>query len=111
MIVERGSHYRLLKLREVLFRETDDQHELGIGDLIAKLQKETGGSSFDKRTVKRDLAALDDMDFEIVENTGDYGKILYSHQARLFETYQLRLMVDAVLSARFITPNEKEHLI
>src|SRR5699024_977051 len=30
---------------------------------------------------------------------------------RLFETYQLRLMVDAVLSARFITTNEKENLI
>src|SRR5699024_5041868 len=30
---------------------------------------------------------------------------------RLFETYQLRFMVDAVLSARFITPNEKKQLI
>src|SRR5699024_3376469 len=30
---------------------------------------------------------------------------------RLFETYQLRLLVDAVLSARFITVNEKKQLI
>src|SRR5699024_3817061 len=109
--MERGSNYRMLKLMEILFRETDDQHELGIDDLIAKLRKETGGIRFDKRTIKRDLATLDDMDFEIVENIGDYGKILYSHQSRLFETYQLRLLVDAVLSARFITPKEKEILI
>jgi len=29
----------------------------------------------------------------------------------LFETYQIRLLVDAILSARFITPNEKTALI
>src|SRR5699024_5134967 len=40
-----------------------------------------------------------------------YGKTLYSHQSRLFETYQLRLINDAILSARIITTNEKEKLI
>src|SRR5699024_9247056 len=47
----------------------------------------------------------------VIQNKGKYGKILYSHQGRLFETYQLRLMIDAILSARFITTNEKKNLI
>ncbi|QKY70561.1 YafY family protein [Lentibacillus sp. CBA3610] len=109
--MERGSNYRLLQLREILFNETDDYHDLGIDELIEKLRSVTGDATFDKRTIKRDLETLDSMDFEIVRNQGRYGKIKYSHQTRLFETYQLRLINDAILSARFITTNEKEKLI
>ncbi|SFD65363.1 Predicted DNA-binding transcriptional regulator YafY, contains an HTH and WYL domains [Lentibacillus persicus] len=109
--MERGSNYRLLQLREILFNETDEQHDMGIDELINKLRTLSGDTTFDKRTIKRDLETLDDMDFEIVKNQGRYGKIKYSHQTRLFETYQLRLIIDAILSARFITTNEKEKLI
>lgn len=109
--MERGSNYRLLQLKEILFNETDEYHDIGINELIEKLRLAAGDVRFDKRTVKRDLQTLDDMDFEIVNNQGRYGKTLYSHQARLFETYQLRLIIDAILSARFITTNEKEKLI
>ncbi|WP_163969426.1 helix-turn-helix transcriptional regulator [Oceanobacillus halotolerans] len=108
--MERSSNYRLLKLREMLFNETDEFHELDLATLMNKLNQLTD-SKFDTRTIKRDLATLDEMDFEIVQNKGKYGKILYSHQSRLFETYQLRLLIDAVLSARFITINEKKKLI
>ncbi|WP_077329434.1 helix-turn-helix transcriptional regulator [Virgibacillus siamensis] len=109
--MERGSNYRLLKLRDILFDETDDLHELGIEELSAKLKAYTGDAFFDNRTIKRDLEILDETDFEIVRNTGRYGKIYFSHQTRLFETYQLRLIIDAILSAKFITTNEKEKLI
>ncbi|MBP1948948.1 helix-turn-helix transcriptional regulator [Virgibacillus litoralis] len=109
--MERSSNYRLLKIREILFNETDEYHEMGIGELSEKIRVIAGDVTFDNRTIKRDLEALDDMDFEIVQNKGKFGKILFSHQARLFETYQLRLIIDAILSARFITTNEKEKLI
>ncbi|WP_188454692.1 helix-turn-helix transcriptional regulator [Virgibacillus oceani] len=110
--MERGSNYRLLKIKDVLFNETDDFHELGIEEISGKLRLLFGEEVvFDNRTLKRDLETLDDMDFEIVQNKGRFGKILYSHQSRLFETYQLRLIIDAILSARFITTNEKKKLI
>lgn len=109
--MERTSNYRMLKLREILFRETDELHQLGINELSKRLQQNTDYLTFDNRTIKRDLEILDEMGFEIVRNTGKYGKTLYSHQARLFETYQLRLIIDAILSARFITTNEKKKLI
>ncbi|OZU87085.1 WYL domain-containing protein [Virgibacillus indicus] len=109
--MERGSNYRLLKIREILFDQTDEQHELGINDISKKLLQIIPGGTFDNRTIKRDLQILDEMDFEIMENKGKFGKILYSHQSRLFETYQLRLINDAILSARFITTNEKKKLI
>ncbi|WP_174615010.1 helix-turn-helix transcriptional regulator [Virgibacillus ihumii] len=109
--MERGSNYRLLNLRDILFEETDDMHELGISELSEKLKASTGDAVFDTRTIKRDLETLDETDFEIVRNTGRYGKMYFSHQTRLFETYQLRLIIDAILSAKFITTNEKEKLI
>jgi len=109
--LERGNNYRLLKLRNILFSETDEHHELSIQDIVDKLGIQSRQIKADVRTIKRDLEMLDDAGFEIVKNTGKFGKILYSHQSRLFETYQLRLMIDAVLSARFITVNEKKALI
>ncbi|MBT2215217.1 WYL domain-containing protein [Virgibacillus dakarensis] len=109
--MERTSNYRLLKIKEVLFNETDDFHELGIDELQERLKEIMNDATYDSRTIKRDLQTLDDMDFEIVRNTGKFGKTFFSHQARLFETYQLRLIIDAVLSARFITTNEKKQLI
>ncbi|WP_099159306.1 helix-turn-helix transcriptional regulator [Virgibacillus ndiopensis] len=110
--MERGSNYRLLKMKELLFNETDDFHELGIDEISEKLRLLFGEEmAFDNRTLKHDLKILDEMDFEIVKNKGKFGKTLYSHQSRLFETYQLRLIIDAILSARFITTNEKKKLI
>jgi len=108
--MSRGNNNRLLKLKEILFNETDDAHSLDIDELIHKLES-FSEDKYDKRTIKSDMESLDEADFEIQTTTGKYGKILYSHQARLFETYQLRLIVDAILSARFITTNEKQNLI
>lgn len=111
-MVDMNTGRRILKLREILFRETDEEHELSMKDIIKKLQRESGSEEgFDKRTLKRDMEALNDENFEVIVNNGPHGKALYSHQARLFETYQLRLMVDAILSARFITEKEKKLLI
>lgn len=101
---------RLLMIQEILFNETDETHDLSIEDISEKLEAIIG-LTYDQRTIKSDIDMLDAMDFEITKNRGKYGKILYSHQARLFETYQLRLIVDAILSARFITTNEKKNLI
>lgn len=99
-------------LRDILLTETDENHELGISEIMDKL-KLTFGTDYkvDHRAIKRDFEALNLANFEINENTGTQGKILYSHQARLFETYQIRLLADAVLSARFITEEEKKQLI
>jgi|SRR5690625_969298 len=106
-----SNSYRLLKIKDILFYETDAEHELSIADIQEKLKRYLPEETFDQRTIKRDLMTLEEAGFEIVRNKGKYGKILYSHQARLFEVYQLRLLVDAILSARFITTKEKNHLI
>lgn len=109
--MERSNNYRLLKIKEILFQETDDENELSLNDIQQKLQQIMDDTNIDHRTIRRDLDVLDKSGFEIVYNKGKYGKNLYSHQSRTFELYQLRLLVDAILSARFITNNEKDRLI
>lgn len=109
--MNRSNNYRLLQLQNILFEETDDDNELGLEELREKLQKTLPNRMIDDRTIRKDLRTLDEAGFEIVKNKGKFGKNLYSHQARTFEVYQLRLIVDAILSARFITNNEKTNLI
>lgn len=65
----------------------------------------------DPRTIRKDMETLQDTGFDIVENRRAHGQIYYSHQAKMFETYELRTLVDAILSARFITKREKGELI
>jgi len=109
--MKQSNNYRLLQLKELLFHETDEEHELNIYEIEEKLVQILGVESIDHRTIKKDLATLQEMDFDIVRNRRKFGKYFYSHQAKLFETYQIRLLVDAILSARFITPKEKDVLI
>jgi len=68
-------------------------------------------AGIDYRKLKNDLVALEEMEMKIVSCRRKHGKIYYSHQNKLFETYQIRMLSDAVLSARFITPKEKEVLL
>lgn len=109
--MRQNNNFRLLQLRKILFEETDEDHELDIYELREKLMHALDLKSLDVRTIKSDLESLQEMDFEIIKNKRKFGKIYYSHQDKVFETYQLRLLVDAILSARFITTEEKSVLI
>lgn len=109
--MKQANSYRLLKLMEIFQHETDEFNELDIYDLKRKLTQVLQIKTLDIRTIKQDIAALEEIGFDVVKNRRRHGKIYYSHQARAFETYQLRLLVDAVLSAKFITINEKVKVI
>lgn len=109
--MKHSNHYRLLQLQQLLYDETDEENELDIYDIKDKLVILLNLDNLDIRTIKNDLQALQSIGFDIVENRKQHGKVYYSHQSRLFETYQIRLLADAILSARSITPNEKETLI
>lgn len=103
---------RLLALMKILEEETDEENQLDMKELVEKLKIYfLDKPNFDTRALKRDIRALDDNGFEVIVNEGRFGKNLYSHQGRLFETYQLRLLSDAVLSARFITETDKQSIV
>lgn len=109
--MEHSNHYRILSLQQILFEETDENHELTIQELQEKLQQAMPERPIDIRTVRKDLRTLKSVGFHINKRTGKYGKHYYSHQPRDFDLYQLRFIVDAILSARFIPNNMKNELI
>ncbi|QST00986.1 WYL domain-containing protein [Pontibacillus sp. ALD_SL1] len=110
--MELNNNTRLLQLQEILSQETDEYHELSIKEIKEKLKVVFGSEAkFDNRTLKRDMEVLAEAGVEVIQNQGEFGKMMYSYQDRVFETYHLRLLIDAVLSAKFITEKEKKDLI
>ncbi|WP_209122730.1 YafY family protein [Alkalihalobacillus sp. BA299] len=109
---ENKTGLRLLLLKKIFLRDTDEHHELSIKQLVEKLDVELGlEGSVEQKAVKRYINTLRASGFEVIENVEKFGEIFYSHQDRLFENYQLRLLIDPILSARFITEEEKKHLV
>lgn len=111
-MVKRSGGERLLKLREILFNETDETNELAMEQIIEELKKEFGRDfEVDQRAILRDIEDLTNQNFEIFVTRRAAGKKYYSHKNKRFEQYELRLLINAILSARFITKKEAERLI
>ncbi|WP_462411544.1 helix-turn-helix transcriptional regulator [Neobacillus sp. Marseille-QA0830] len=103
---------QILALQKILFEETDEDHKLAAADLIEKLQLALATNDpVDKRRIKRYIDSLNESGFEVLQEGEKYGKNVYSHQSRLFETYELRMLVDAILSARFVTEEQAKNII
>nr|WP_263327142.1 WYL domain-containing protein [Neobacillus sp. Marseille-Q6967] len=108
---ELNTGLRLLALRDIFLTDTDENNQLSIKELVEKLKIELPESTADQKAVKRYIQTLQSSGFDIIENEDKFGKKFYSHQERLFENYQLRLLIDPILSARFITEEEKKTII
>ncbi|PFA70774.1 WYL domain-containing protein [Bacillus sp. AFS015802] len=103
---------RLLKLMSILREETDEDHELNMDDIILRF-KQTYGSDLklNKNSLKDDLDHLIRQGFDVTINQEKDGlPKYYSHQYRLFELYELRMLIDAVVSAKFISKKETKQV-
>ena len=98
---------KLLLLREILRRETDEQHPLTlkqIQDLLA-----AQGVPAERKSLYDDLEQLRLLGEDVV--TVRDSSVRYYIGQREFDLPQLRLLVDAVWSSRFITRRKTEQLV
>ncbi|SEM93330.1 helix-turn-helix transcriptional regulator [Lihuaxuella thermophila] len=103
---------RLLKVLEVLERETDEDHYLSLDELEKKLMIEFGPDfSVGKKALLSDIRALKEAGFDILEDEGKFGKKMFSYPHRLFEPYELRMLIDAAMYSHFITKEDARSLI
>ncbi|MBE5394931.1 MULTISPECIES: helix-turn-helix transcriptional regulator [Paenibacillaceae] len=103
---------RITKIREILFNHTDENHELSILEIIDHLKLHFGSDyKVSKNTVRSSIHELRECGFNIEESVKENNTIYYSHQYRKFEIHELRMLIDAVSSARFITSDESKQLI
>ena len=99
---------KMLYLVKILSEETDDSHALSLQETIAKL--EAYGVNADRKTLYTDFDALEKYGLEILKEQS--GRQVYYHLAtRTFELPELKLLVDAVQSSKFITEKKSRELI
>jgi predicted DNA-binding transcriptional regulator YafY len=97
----------------IFSQETDEDHELNLDEIIHRFQQIYGPDvKLNKNSLKDDINHLINHSFDVTINQEKDGlPKYYSHQYRLFELYELRMLVDAVVSAKFITKQETRQLI
>ncbi len=107
-----GSKGRILFLRKYLEEHTDDEHVITTEELIKLYEK--NGYKAQRQTIADDVAVLVASGFDVIVNQIARNKTktnAYHIGVRLFELSELKLLVDAVSSSRFITAEKSEMLM
>ena len=99
---------KLLKLLDMLRHETDEQHPLSTTQICTKLGNM--GIVCDRRTLPRDIAALNDQGYEIMSMMIGHDKCYYVED-RNFSVPELKILIDAVQAASFITDKKTSELV
>ena len=99
---------RILYLLKILLEHTDEEHPLSTTQLIGILNEEYGISAH-RTTITKDIAALVEYGLDIVTIHSTQSK--YFVASRKFELPELKLLIDAVESSKFITKKKSETLI
>ena len=99
---------KLLLLKELLERETDDKHSLTVAQIISKL--EGMGIKAERKTVYDDIATLQDFGLDVTCQKDGHSNA-YAVSSRDFELEELFVLVDAVSSCRFLTIKKSNELI
>ena len=101
------SQQALLLLRQYLYQQTDEQHPVSVTDILAFWQQH--GIQAGRKSVYTDIELLQNAGMDIVCVKSSQNK--YFVGQRLFELPELKLLVDAVESSRFITEKKSTALI
>ena len=97
---------RLLVLSKMFYELTDEAHPMSTFEILDYLVE--NGVPANNKTLRSDLKLLKDMDIDIVTVSGRPNK--YFLGARLFEMPEIKLLLDAVASSRFITKSKSKEL-
>ena len=108
MALGENQRLKLLYLLKIFHEETDDGHGLSIKEIAQKL--DAYGVSADRKTLYGDFEALRTFGVEILfeQNGRDYT---YHIGTREFELPELKLLVDSVQSAKFLSAKKSSELI
>ena len=99
---------KLLKLYELLRQETDEQHPMTTMTIIDRLGKM--GISCERRTLAKDMAILNEQGYEVMFRWIGKEKGYYVED-RSFSVPELKILIDAVQAASFITDKKTSELI
>ena len=99
---------KIFYILDYLQKNSHEAHPVRALELIAMLDREHN-ISCDRKTVYSDVAALQDYGVDIVSLPGKNGG--YYIASRNFELPELKLLIDAVQSSRYLTEKKSRELI
>ena len=99
---------RPLYLAKILYEQTDETHFLTTAQLIQILEEQYGVRSH-RQTIKTEIELLRQFGLEIEEVKSTQNR--YNLFARRFDVPELKLLIDAVESSKFITAGKSKELV
>jgi len=99
---------KILYILDYLQKNSHENHPVRASDLIAMLDRQHN-ISCDRKTVYSDVAALQEYGVDIVSLSGKNGG--YYIASRNFELPELKLLIDAVQSSKYLTEKKSKELI
>ena len=97
---------RTLIIFKYLWETTDDAHPASLADISAFLKQHE--ITADPRTLRKDIEQLTEFGVDVKDRR---VQNLYHVATRHFEAPEVKLLIDAVQSARFITPRKSKALV
>ena len=99
---------KIFYILDYLQRNSHQDHPVRASELIAMLENKHR-IACERKTIYSDIAALQDLGVDIVSIPGKNGG--YYIASRNFELPELKLLIDAVQSSRFLTEKKSRELI
>ena len=99
---------KILYILDYLQKNSHENHPVRASDIISMLDRQHN-ISCDRKTVYSDVAALQEYGIDIVSLPGKNGG--YYIASRNFELPELKLLIDAVQSSRYLTEKKSRELI
>lgn len=100
--------FKLYRLAQIMLEKTDDEHYTTMPEILSSL--EAYGVTADRKSIYNDLRDLEVLGIE-VEGEPVGGRYHYHVLNRPFELPELKLLVDAIQSSKFITERKTNALI
>lgn len=102
-----SSKTKTLLIYKYLYEYSDENNPLTTTELIRFLQKD--GYACERKSIYADIKTLNSVGFDIVSSMSPKRGFFIA--SRTFELPQVRLLIDAVTSAGFITPDKTRDLV
>lgn len=99
---------KMLVLQRIFQQETDERHGLTIPEMIDRLRR--AGVNADRKTLYQDFEELRRFGLDILDEQVGHQHYYYLGQ-RTFELPELKLLVDSVQAAKFMTDRKSGELI
>lgn len=106
--MENGTKLRILYLYQHLVQHTDAAHTLSTAELM-RILKEDYAVKVSRNTISDDLAMLHDCGLHIEYYEATQNK--YYYDGHIYELPELKVLVDAISSSKFITQRKSDELI